>query len=685
MHPARRLLLCALASGLLFRASASLPPVPEPSPGPGHPIKAGYTATPSLVPSRFANGESLTAADHPLASTIMTFLSRQTDAPGFVPTGLSRGDYLRLVRAQVECFAATLHPSGEVRDPVGGSTYATGSFTFAAAVVARHGKEVSPALVDAGLRAMDFAVATLAESSRKNRAHRAAGKKNPSGTTDFLALPVMMAYELWTGIASPERLAAWRRALSEFHPLGYALWGTNGNNWPAVHMAGEFLRYRAGMCGPEYIDWVFATQKHHFTPQGLWMEWGAPFAYDAFARYFFTVTLHHGYAGAHADFYRRACWQGAWTSLLSQSPHGELPTAYRSAHHIWNEGTLAAVFELYARHHAAAGQKAEAGAFKRGARLALQSLSQWVRPDGSAYIVKNRFPIEDQPKAANPHSTYSLLAAQTMAMAYLVADDAVEERPSPADVGGYAFRIPEFNTVIANAGGTYVQYLLRGNHIHNPTGLLRVHLRGAPAQLGPSDGLVEWFGYGHKPRPDDDARREEAAIGPAWTDASGNLVRLAWFPDKKPFKPSEHRPDSHPYGNATLLSQETNRVVFQVDYDWPQRGVRIREVIELSPVTGVTIRASISGSDVRRIMVTYPTLVHDGESEVALQARGPRLELGLRGGALAFEVLDAPNAALSLSEKTWAHYNGLMRIASAEVPGKTIAYRIAPVSRPKGP
>jgi hypothetical protein len=43
--------------------------------------------------------------------------------------------------------------------------------------------------------------------------------------------------------------------------------------------------------------------------------------------------------------------------------------------------------------------------------------------------------------------------------------------------------------IIANAGGSYVQFMTRGNGRYNPTGLLRVHLRDGHPQLGYSDGI----------------------------------------------------------------------------------------------------------------------------------------------------------------------------------------------------
>jgi hypothetical protein len=225
------------------------------------------------------------------------------------------------------------------------------------------------------------------------------------------------------------------------------------------------------------------------TPLGLYLEHGAPFAYDAFSRYFLTGMLRRGYRD---EFYRDACWKGAWTSLLIQSPFGELPTGYRSAQHIWNEAELAKVYEIYAAEYAKAGRLTEAGAFKRGARLALASVKQWIRPDGSGYIVKNRYPIEARHgyETYSVHVNYNLLACSMLCAAWQYADDSIEEKPAPADVGGFVIHIPEFNMIVANAGGNYVQYMTRGNDKYNPSGLVRVHLRGGHPQLGYSDGIL---------------------------------------------------------------------------------------------------------------------------------------------------------------------------------------------------
>ncbi len=93
-------------------------------------------------------------------------------------------------------------------------------------------------------------------------------------------------------------------------------------------------------------------------------------------------------------------------SLFMQSPHGEVPTGYRSSHHIWNEAEQAMIFEIYAHHYALEGELDMAGAFKRGAMLSLQSIKNWIRPDGSGYIVKNKYPM-DQKHGYEDYSKHS--------------------------------------------------------------------------------------------------------------------------------------------------------------------------------------------------------------------------------------------------------------------------------------
>ncbi|MCX7007744.1 MAG: hypothetical protein NTY53_10940 [Kiritimatiellaeota bacterium] len=423
----------------------------------------------------------LSTAEHPLQPQLDRFFANQKSAVGFQPTGLKRAAYLKLVDGEVRALRKYQKPDGDLPDPVDGrSQFGPPCYAHSVATLAASGFNTDPQLLESGMRAMDFSVACLAQGMSAFR------DKHP----DFYTYPVMLALEQFEKVAPKERLAAWRKQLAAINPAKtYAAYNKGDNNWTLVHTAGEFLRSLHGLTDCAYVGRALEIQRPHMTSQGLYLEHGAPLAYDAFSRYFLTGMLQRGYRD---DFYRDACWKGAWTSLLIQSPFGELPTGYRSAQHLWNEAELAKVYEIYAAQYAQAGRLAEAGTFKRGARLALASMQQWLRADGSGYIVKNRYPIEARHgyEGYSVHVNYNLLACSMLCAAWQNADDAIEEKPAPADVGGFVVHLPDFNMIVANAGGNYVQYMTRGNGKYNPSGLVRVHLRGGHPQLGYSDGIL---------------------------------------------------------------------------------------------------------------------------------------------------------------------------------------------------
>ena len=420
----------------------------------------------------------LSTAEHPLQPQISRFLEHRGTVQ---PTGLSRADYLKVVDGQVRALRKCLKPDGDLPDPVDGRTqFSPPCYAHSVATLAASGFDTDPQLLESGMRAMDFSVDSLAKGMS------AFPDKHP----DFYTYPVMLAFEQFEKVAPKERLETWRKQLSAINPAKtYAAYGKADGNWTLVHAAGEYLRSLHRLTDPAYVAHALQIQRPHMTPAGQYLEHGAPFAYDAFSRYFLTGMLQRGYQDT---FYRDACWKGAWTSLLIQSPFGELPTGYRSAQHLWNEAELAAVYETYAAQYAQAGRPAEAGAFKRGARLALASIQKWIRPDGSGYIVKNRYPVEARHgyEGYSVHANYNLLACSMLCAAWQQADEAIVERPAPAEVGGFVVRLPEFNMVVANAGGNYLQYMTRGNGVYNPSGLIRVHLQGGCPQLGYSDGIL---------------------------------------------------------------------------------------------------------------------------------------------------------------------------------------------------
>ena len=220
------------------------------------------------------------------------------------------------------------------------------------------------------------------------------------------------------------------------------------------------------------------------------------------------------------------------------------------------------MFETYATAYARSGRPAEAGAFKRAARLSLAALRRFVRDDGSLYVVKNRYPAEAR------HGYETVLVALAVQPA---GGDACWPPPiaprTTRSRSGRARRtwaapslvLPGFHKVFAAAGGTFVEYDTFGDPKFNPTGLLRVHVAGGNPQLGPSDGV---------------AAPGLVALGTAWRDAGGQWHRLGGL---------------RVGGRVEILEESPQRVRFRVVYEGMSGGpARIEQAISVEP-EGVTI------------------------------------------------------------------------------------------------
>ena len=622
--------------------------------GSGRPLQAvGRVAVDIMPPA------ALTAnTGHPLQGTIDAFMANQAVSTGFKVSGLNGADYLRLIQKQVKVFRKCQDSTGAIIDPVHQIEwqYSTPCYALSVGLLAATGYDTDPELLKSGVKAMNLSVNEMHE-------YRCAHNHG-----EFFIQPVMMALDLYAKLVPATRLAEWKRKLSELDP--YKLYPDNLRKKSVVYnhnvcaLAGEYLLIKDGLNGDqEFFDEHLANQKIYISDLGMYMDQNPhnPIVYDEFTRQYIDSILVEGYSGPERGFYADRMWRGAWASLFMQSPFGEVPTGGRSAQHIWNEATAAVTYEIYAAQYARKGRMAEAGAFKRAAHLSLKSIERWYRPDGSGYVVKNRYPIEAQYgyERYSAQSQYNLLACWLMAVAYLYADDSIAEKPAPADIGGYVLpMVADFHKVFANAGGTYIEYETKGDLYYNPTGLIRIHIKGSNPQLGPSDGVVhKWEG-----RPKVDMGGEMMTVGPAWTDASGNEHRLAEYSLERP-------------ATVEVLEQNTAKVRFRVTHEGPFDGAsKVTETITVEP-SGVTVEDSVEG--VTGIRVYYPMLVFDGleDTKVDVQARSATLHLW--DGGVRFDLLEPSDAKLKRTGVRLEGRNGLMEGLYADVKGSRASYRIS--------
>ena len=318
-------------------------------------------------------------------------------------SGLSSRDYLAVIDRQVAAFRSCQIASGVIIDPVEKIEwqYSTPCYALSAALLAASGYNTDPGLLESGVRAMSASVDEMCE-------YRTAHNHG-----EFFIQPVMLALDLYRNLVPAKQISEWKKKLSTIDP--YKLYPDNLRkrkicyNHNVVALAGEYLRAKQGMVqDTEFLETHLEHQSQYLTTLGMYKDPAVPIVYDEFSRQFLASLLCEGYSGPKSDFYRDRLCKGAWTSLFMLSPSGECPTGRRSAQHIWNEAQSAVTYEIYATQYARHGRLAEAGAFKRAAHLSLSCIRRWLRPDGSGYVVKNRYP----PEAHHGYERYSAITVQ---------------------------------------------------------------------------------------------------------------------------------------------------------------------------------------------------------------------------------------------------------------------------------
>ena len=586
--------------------------------------------------------------DWPFSEKIDTFLIRQKEAPNIVNSGLSKNNYLQIIEGQVGVFQQYQNDSGRIVDPVEKveKYFTTPCYANSVAVLAASGYTKDANLIESGMQAMDV----VTKDMSKNWSAGSHG--------DFYTWPVMLALNLYKGIADEDRLERWNRNITMMQPdKFYRTYLKFSNNWNVVNLAGEFLRSKHNCTSLDYIDTCLKYQLSHFSDEGMYNENGNPLPYDLFARHYLSGMLALGYHGAFYDQYRDIAWKGAWMSLFLQSPYGELPSGFRSSQHIWNEAEQCVVFEIYAMKYATAGKKEIAGAFKRGAMLSLVNIMEWIRPDGSGYIIKNKYPIEAKHgyEDYSVHTCYNMLATSMLAQAWQFSDDAIIEKAVPADIGGYVVTIQDpFHKIIASADQSYLEYDTRGDQIYNPTGILRIHIVGGHPQLGPSDGCAsKYSGEGIS-----------IATGPSWQNSDGTWSSLAELVPDDPV--------------IDILEESKGVARFSVTYhlkDIQDKSLTIIETIKVKK-GGITVEDELIG-DIVPMRVTWPMLTFNGKISTNIQIDNKEAILELEGQKIKFLVIEPENVSLSRSGNQYGHRNGIIEPLIVEFQGNKATYSIS--------
>ena len=590
--------------------------------------------SPSLIPSSVSGKAVFNQNDHPLYARMNAFMSVASKNTPIKPTGLNRKTYLNVIEGQVRAMKKYQNDQGRLIDPIEKTEkyYTTPCYahSISALVASSHISKDSP-LAISGYQALEASLNDMANAT-VNGNHG-----------DFYTYPVMLAYMLFKPHVDQARLKKWNEKLTaiDISKL-YAFYNSKRNlNWILVHSAGEFLRAVNGFTDLDYVEQMLGGQMDNFTDLGMYNEHGNPLAYDLFARFYANGMLKSNYQGKYATPLRALLWQGGWSSLFMQSPFGEVPTGYRSSHHIWNEAEQCVIFETYASEYAKLGSTKEASIFKRAAMLSLSSITQWVRQDGAGYIVKNRFPLAAKHgyERYSVHTCYNMLACSMLAQAWQFSDDTISEQPAPADLGGFVVPMAApFHKVFANAGGTYLEYDTRGDQEYNPTGILRMHIKHAHPQLGPSDGLAAHFS----------GEGISIATGLSWQNTGQSWTSLA----AQQLKPE----------NLKVCYETADSVMFLIHYKIENKGtlsnaVSITETIGIKNNT-ITVKEKIEGVKGRK-RFTWPMLTFDGENKTDINLQSSSASLVLEGKGVKLSVTKGKGIKIYQGNTTYTHRNGI--------------------------
>ncbi|MBN1128537.1 MAG: hypothetical protein JXA71_06100, partial [Chitinispirillaceae bacterium] len=297
----------------------------------------------------------------------------------------------------------------------------------------------------------------------------------------------------------------------------------------------------------------------------------------------------------------------------------------------------------------------------RAAMLSLSCVKSWHRSDGTGYVTKARYPIESKwgYMAYSGHAQYNLWTASAMAMAWQYGDSTIQEKAAACDIGGFVCKVlPGFKKVFANAGGTYVEYDVRGDHAHNPTGLLRLHIKTSHPQLGPSDGAVGQVISGAQYRPlypqSDPPGQLNLSVGPAWMQSG------SWYP----------LAEMQQIPQVVILNETPKLAAFKLTYSLSD-GSTLHETVTVES-RGVTVTDSLVGGNHTAIRAYYPMLRTDGEEQSQISLEGNQVIVRLRDKGVRFTVRRPANARLVRTNVLRNHRNGKCEAAYAEVQGRVV-------------
>ena len=593
---------------------------------------------------------SFAAAELPLSRYHLT-------AHSWSPLATEQSQFLKALEGVCRFSIKYQDKSGAIIDPFlhREHQYATPYFAYAVGVLVKAGKARD--LLPNGVRAMDHAT----ECVSKGRAGI------PDDHGEFFLANLTEGLEVYKDLVSKDQLEKFRNRLRR--PLAEIIRGGQ-NNWQTYAMKGEWLRVKEGLAARETaVEFIEGAWKKNHRPRIapppflLYHDRSSDpdtLSVEAVGRGNLLALIANGYDGPSATEIANTVETATRGTLLMQDPSGQVPANGRTDDHVWVDIGYQLAYEVMAERCFARGDKEMAGQFRRAANLAFQSASRWRRTTGewagSFSVTKNFFDpaLRVGYQDASQYSNYNGSLMFHLAEAFQTHKSQIQEKPTPSEIGGYAFQLDrEYDSVFANAGGMQIQANLRGQigessgNYWTPLGVVRFSRAGWETRLGPSDGAL--------------TKNDGVSFAPAFLQ-DGKWIKLG-------AATSRYR--------ATWTTSFAHPALVRCALEYRpvpgQAGPAFRDEFTVTPDGVLSILSKISQENVRWGAV-WPLLVNDGRDQWPPQVTASVASIAYGGGAdrQNFLSLDPSSSLLTTEPVVRSTYGDLKPIINS---GRDIANR----------
>ena len=542
---------------------------------------------------------------YPLEGRVEELIESGDLPEGWKPTGRDKNLYVELSEPIVRMAVRWQDREGRIVDPYlrVEVTTATPRFVGALSFMIRVGRCLD--LLEACVKSMTVAARDLSEASQR-----------PVSGPEFYVKELMAGYWALKDKVDESLVEEWEHLLGGYNPeetytaVFSKMSPDRVRNFSTFALAGEGFKLKAGLAdNRDFITRYLRHQLGFFTDYGMYRDPGDPLTYDYTARMNLALLLYSGYSDENTSLLDELLRRGGLTTLLYLSPLGQAPFGGRSNQFNFNEATITLICEYEANRYKRAGRLDLAGAFKRAARLSALSIKRWLMLKPFRHI-KNGFHPSTMHgcEEYGGYSVYSLLIASQLGFAHLLADDSIEEKPAPFEVGGYILHLPEaFHKVFATSGGYHIEVETSADHKYDATGLGRIHKASAPSEIGLSTPITPKPRYKVAVQPSP----RGVAVGPGWRDS--HTSEIHWLADYKLESV-----------NVSRIKESKDETRFRITYILNVGLPRILEEYTLNR-DGVEVSVKVEGAN--RALMQFPLLETDGLNRAEVQVERGHLKV----------------------------------------------------------